>query len=111
MREKYEEDLDKAALHLKTLGDPDPAIRMRSVLAFTQCIGPYCPGEVASGMAQVMADAVAVRELWTKEDSKLQELVRCTMRRIRQNELAKVSNKQSDQAINEYMKELSLIHI
>tara|TARA_R100001460_G_scaffold2262_6_gene7486 strand:+ start:578 stop:931 length:354 start_codon:yes stop_codon:yes gene_type:complete len=105
MLEPYEKALDQAAVHLKTVSDPDPTIRMRSVLAFTQCIGPYCPTEVAVGITQVMADVIADVGLWTKEDSALQELIRVTMARIRQNELAKLFNKKTEEAISAYIKE------
>ena len=105
MQEAFEKALDQASIHLKTVGDPDPQIRMRSVLAFTNCVTPYCPDQVAAGLAQVMADAVACPELWTKDDSALQELIRVSMARIRQSELAKLFNKKTEKAIEAYIEE------
>ena len=105
MLEPFERDLDKAAIHLKTVGDPDPMIRARSVLAFVQCIVPYCPEEVAAGVAQVMADAVADRDIWNKDDSILQEIIRITMAKIRLMERGKILTKKTEAALGQYLKE------
>ena len=105
MREPYEEALDKAVIHLKTVGDPDPMIRARSVLAFVQCISPYCPEEVAAGVAQLLADAVADRDLWNDEDSIIHEIVRITMAKIRLMERGKILTKQTESALDQYFKE------
>ena len=105
MLEPYERDLDKAAIHLKTVGDPDPMIRARSVLAFVQCITPYCPDEVTSGVKDVMAEAVANRELWNKEGSILQEIIRITMAKIRLMERGKILTNQTIAALERFIEE------
>ncbi len=105
MLEPFERDLDKAAIHLKTVGDPDPMIRARSVLAFVQCISPYCPDQVAAGVAQVMADAVADRDIWNRDGSILQEIIRITMAKIRVMERSKILTKQTEAALDRYLKE------
>lgn len=105
MLEPFERDLDKAAIHLKTVGDPDPMIRARSVLAFVQCISPYCPDQVAAGIAQVMADAVSNRDIWNRDDSTLQEIIRVTMAKIRLMERGKILTKKTEAALDRYVKE------